>query len=119
MPNAIYIDGLGLEGVVGTGMQLGDGYLPKVPAPTSATHTTTAYAYTDTILLWNLRSACAKGSTPMCEKLEAVLVARRAANPYQRWNDPQYGRLADWPQVNVTATRSKAELGSVGPHCPW
>ena len=112
-PNAIYINGVDHEGTIRTGTtnlwgaQRGD-----------SEYTTTAYAYVDTMLLYNLAIVCNddyirnahearaksdKTSQPVqsyedvCEELRETIEARRAAYPYLRWNDPVYGRSANWP----------------------
>ncbi len=112
-PNAIYINGVDYEGTIRTGTtnlwgaQRGN-----------SEYATTAYAYVDTILLYNLAIVCNGDYThnahgiktrdkwtsqlvqmreDYCSELNDTLVTRRAAHPYFRWNDPVYGRSVDWP----------------------
>ena len=112
LPNAFYIDAVAEGGLIRTGVQLfPSGKMPAYPpAPATGVHTTTGYAYADSILLWNVRQVCgmpadseaarqalAPETSAACTQLEALLSARRARNPLQRWSDPTYGRLLDWP----------------------
>ena len=65
----------------------------------------TAYAYVDTILMYNLGLVCDKTlehhpqfpATDECASLADLLNSRRAVNPFKRWDDATYGRLSDWP----------------------
>ncbi|KAJ8600307.1 hypothetical protein CTAYLR_000726 [Chrysophaeum taylorii] len=83
LPGAIYIDSVDLNGTIRTGTLDGK---------------RVGYAYVDTVLLWNTRSSCALDYVQACDRLDAILTARRdAIGPTSKWYDPAHGRLADWP----------------------
>eukprot|EP01094_Clydonella_sp_ATCC50884_P030245 TRINITY_DN9800_c0_g1_i1.p1 TRINITY_DN9800_c0_g1~~TRINITY_DN9800_c0_g1_i1.p1 ORF type:complete len:506 (+),score=156.98 TRINITY_DN9800_c0_g1_i1:84-1520(+) len=106
LPNAIYLDALDQGGVIRTGTAL-TGY----PSAFDSSHEQSAFAYVDTLLLYNVRAACAAGNPPAadCEALTALFTARRALYPYENWDDPEHGRLSDWPSFNVSAVIGQRE----------
>jgi hypothetical protein len=88
-PNAIYIDAVDESGLIRTGTQL-FGVQPNIEE-------TTGYCYADTIIYYNILSACKEKNTLDCIKLKKQVAARRQQNPLTLWNDPETGRLVDWP----------------------
>jgi len=99
-PGAIYIDAVDHDGVIRTGTR-------EIPMPgdyssqVSADHSTTSYAYADTLILANLRRLCGSSldATEECIQLNKTIEARRSKHPYQRWSDLETGRSADWPTL--------------------
>lgn len=91
-PMAIYLNSLDWDGTIRTGTQNLWG-----ASRGSSTEQTTAYAYTDTLLLYNVRKGCAVHKVPECDSLIQTLNSRRAKYPMKRWTDSVYGRLEDWP----------------------
>lgn len=93
LPNAIYLDALDWNGTIRTGTTLLNG------RARGDEHPTTAYAYVDTFLAYNLRVACDHfhADQDECATLKETVEARRAAYPLARWDDPEHGRLASWP----------------------
>ena len=82
-PGAIYLDVLGPDGTVRTDTIESDAH---------------GFAYVDTLLLWNVLTACdLSQQQPMCDKAQNELNARRSLNPLYRWDDPAHGRHASWP----------------------
>ena len=87
-PGAIYLDLLGFNGEI------------RTDAPDSDLH---GFAYVDTLLLWNVREACAVlhedeiVRNNACKTLESQLLRQRASYPMVRWNDFATGRHKDWP----------------------
>lgn len=67
-----------------------------------AEHATDAYGYVDTLVAYNVRSACAGNglSQDDCASTMAMLEERRARNPVKTWSDPLNGRLQGWPAVS-------------------
>jgi len=72
-PNDIFVDDLGPGGT----MQIGRGK---------------GYALMDTVVLANVKRACATHEHPLCAEVKAALQQRRAVNPLQVWHDPDQGR---------------------------
>lgn len=154
-PNAIYIDAVGDDGVIRTGLKrlnagdqpvcniyrwsscstsqpkCDDGWLAngdkvhwncydykgdkhgfcglawqdhyKCCRQADAEHATDAYGYVDTLVAYNVRSACASGhglSQDDCESTMKMLEERRARNPVKIWSDPLNGRLEGWPAIS-------------------
>jgi len=111
-PNAFYLDALEPNGLIRTGnllLQVNDdnnnnndnnndnNYINNKRDD----HGTTAYCYVDTVLLYNLIQGCQAFSIKpnICVTLRQFIEARRALNPLQLWNDPEYGRLQNWPPI--------------------
>ena len=117
-PGAIYLDAVTADGAIRTGPTL----LPQPPAANGeeggsggggggeggdVPNGTAAYAYADTLVAANLRRLCGGGgstqpgrvSSGVCAELNATLAARRARHPLRRWDDPDSGRVADWPAL--------------------
>lgn len=95
-PNAIYINALDWEGTVRIGTQVlwggdRDGSAEEFK--------TKAYAYVDTLLLYNLNLGCGDGTEDCddCAAVRQILQDRRAMNPATYWDDAVYGRLLSWP----------------------
>ena len=77
-------------------------------------HQTTAYAYADTLLAYNLYLACTnspdttaaaaaiidEAARARCTAMQALLQGRRAKFPLLQWDDAKVGRLADWPALS-------------------
>ena len=96
-PNAFYIDEVVANGLIRTGTQR-NGTSLRDP------HTTTGYAYADTLALYSLKQACHHAPAAACAPLQEMLEARRALNPLQLWSDIPTGRLLDWPVFPLTHT---------------
>jgi len=92
-PTAIYIDAVDTDGTIRTGTAL----FPN-DSTLSDEHDDTGFAYAASILLYNVRSACATQSYKECQSLTDTLTALRAKHPLQRWHDPTHGRWDTWPQ---------------------
>ena len=84
-PGAIYLDVVGTEGEIRTDSQASD---------------KRGFSYVDTLLLWNVRTAC-KGNIDgnTCAAVDAALVERRKVFPMRRWEDAATGRHSTWPAV--------------------
>jgi len=100
-PNAFYLDGLDFDGTIRTGTQLLNGSERSAP---TASHKTSRYAYVDTILTYNIRKACtsdprgfATETRWTCYSLAEAVSKRKAKYPLEVWEQPAYGRHADWP----------------------
>jgi len=93
-PNAIYINAIDWEGTIRTGTEVLWGGQRDGSDPN---HQTSAYAYVDTMLLYNLRVACGGDENGQCGVLKSTLEARRSKYPAQYWDDVTFGRLVDWP----------------------
>jgi hypothetical protein len=91
-PMAIYLNSLAWDGTIRTGAQNLWG-----ASRGSSAEQTTAYAYVDTLLLYNVKKACNLRKVSECGSLLETLTTRREKYPLKRWNDTEYGRLADWP----------------------
>lgn len=93
-PNAIYLNSLDWAGTIRTGTQVlwgadREGSDPK--------HKTSAYAYADTLILFNLKQACEGQVSQTCDDLRDILNERRATYPAIYWEDATFGRLVNWP----------------------
>lgn len=105
-PNAIYLDALDNEGTIRTGTSLLFNS-QKQPSNGSngsnGSHSTTSYAYVDTLALYNLQRACNQTKSQLhpsvCAELPPIINQRRLAHPVDTWNDPNHGRLVDWPKL--------------------
>lgn len=100
-PNAIYLNAVSWEGTIRTGTQNLWGAIRG-----NNSHLTTSYSYVDTLVAYNLNLVCSPSSTryndsltKKCEPLWNMLQKRRSNYPLTRWDDPVYGRLADWPPL--------------------
>jgi hypothetical protein len=99
-PNAIYINAIDWEGTIRTGTEVLWGGTREGSDPQ---HATTAYAYVDSMLLFNVRMACkdvtaSTTTATVCSELEASLEARRAMHPATYWEDAVFGRELTWPR---------------------
>ena len=83
LPGAIKIDVVGKEGTIRTDTVDSDAH---------------GYAFSDTLILWTVRRACAKAGADRtaCGAAERELHRRRAGNPLFRWDDGN-GRRKSWP----------------------
>eukprot|EP00996_Jenningsia_fusiforme_P001072 NODE_197_length_2801_cov_21.947311_g180_i0.p1 GENE.NODE_197_length_2801_cov_21.947311_g180_i0~~NODE_197_length_2801_cov_21.947311_g180_i0.p1 ORF type:complete len:444 (+),score=63.35 NODE_197_length_2801_cov_21.947311_g180_i0:1416-2747(+) len=89
-PNALYLDAIGFNGTLRTGVGLAS---------------QTGYAYVDTLLLRNVRRACKAENTSRslgnetsdCTQLDNMLSKRRSRFPVAKQDDPAHGRLVGWP----------------------
>ena len=105
-PNAIYLDAMDVEGVIRTGTAL-----TGAPDATDPTHEQTAFAYSDTLILYTLRKACGQLTAPLpdeCTSLDELYSQRRAQFPLTRWDDDYYGRHSDWPPITTQLPPSAA-----------
>ena len=61
-----------------------------------------AFAYVDTLILYNVVRSCSSGRTSaskaVCQDLENRYAARAAAHPVQRWDSIVDGRRSSWPK---------------------
>eukprot|EP00605_Chrysophyceae_sp_TOSAG23-4_P000429 GSChrysophyteH1.ASY1.ANO1.486.1 assembled CDS len=102
-PNAIYINGVVMDGAIRTGTRLP--WADGSEGGQESQHATTAYAYADTIIAFNLFLACnhdvvhdpSMPSAKKCADLLEILEDRRAKNPVSTWDDHKYGRHTAWP----------------------
>jgi len=84
LPGAIYLDVVGTGGEIRTDSQESD---------------KSGFSYVDTLLLWNVRTACKRISQNDCVNVENALVKRRNLFPMKRWDDPASGRHSNWPPL--------------------
>ena len=83
-PGAIYIDVVGTNGEIKTDTILSNKH---------------GCSYTDTLLLWNVRNVCDGSiSSSLCNLTDAALVNRRLQYKCEKWDDPETGRHANWPE---------------------
>ena len=94
-PNAIYINCVDFDGTVRTGTQV----LWGQRRSQDAAHAVSAYAYSDSIVLYNIHLACAGSESVPCRDMLQALTARRAKHPLLLWDDADFGRKTQWPQV--------------------
>jgi len=98
-PNAIYINGVDFDGTIRTGLEVLWGKNRNL----NDQHTTTGYAYVDTIIGANLVNSCYNNNNnedkDTCDKMMSTIQSRRAKNPMLFWNDADYGRLTEWKNV--------------------
>jgi len=95
-PNAIYINAVDVDGTIRTGTQ----NLWGAKRGTDAAHYLTSYAYVDTLVLYNVLVGCKRfsnGSSGECKSLVDTLDSRRAKHPAVFWDQPELGRLTNWP----------------------
>ena len=92
-PNAIYINAVDFDGTIRTGTQVLWG---KERSP-DTTQSSTAYAYVDSIVAFNVHVACDGRTDGACGELARVLADRRAKHPLQLWQDEAIGRKTNWP----------------------
>lgn len=102
-PNAIYLDAVDAGGLIRTGTQLINP-LPLTEGGGAAgptKHATDGFAYTATLVGANIRRLCRRQSPSpsACSSLLAAVEAARAQHPVRLWDDPEHGRLADWPPL--------------------
>ena len=85
LPGAIYINAVGDKGTIRTGLEI--------------TGTTRAYAYVDTVVLFNALKpgGCAASNSTVCQSLIPLIERRRAMNPLTLWEDVDHGRHVHWP----------------------
>lgn len=101
LPNAIYLNALDWEGTIRTGSQ---NLWGSQPEGSDSQHATSAYAYADSMLLFNLRKLCegvssdSAEASERCEELEGRLESRRALHPAEYWQDEGFGRQLTWPR---------------------
>lgn len=88
-PNAIYIDAVDVNGTIRTGTALF--------SPESGEYEAVGFAYSASIVLYNVRLGCAAKKLPSCADLTETLEKLRADNPLRRWHDPTHGRWDTWP----------------------
>ena len=104
-PNAIYLDGLDIEGTIRTGTSLKG----EADDENDVSHAFTRYAYVDTIVSYNAEVACRSKNRILqggsfaagdkgCFQLRRLVAQRRQRHPLQRWNDVEHGRQQDWPK---------------------
>ena len=109
-PNAIYINGVDMGGTIRTGTQVfwQDGSNDSSSGNNNdGLHTTTKYAYVDTIIGFNLFVACNSDvvhdqespEAQQCASMKSIVEARRAKFPVTTWEDLFHGRHTDWPTV--------------------
>lgn len=94
-PNAIYINCIDFDGSLRTGTQV----LWGQPRSADTDHAVSAYAYGDTIVLYNTHLACAGSESAPCRDVLRALAARRARHPLLLWDDAALGRKTKWPGV--------------------
>ena len=72
-------------------------------------HETTGYAYVDTFLAYNVMKICnSHGVNKDCKEALANLENRRAKNPMQLWDDPDFGRTTNFKNLlDIDNLRSK------------
>jgi hypothetical protein len=107
-PNAFYIDGIDFGGTIRTGTQLLMGTDHKNALEE---HKFSAYAFTDTVIAYNINTACKKSAMEVgeeisrtdasCSNLLSFIESRRGAHPFELWNEPYYGRLEGWPTLTL------------------
>ena len=96
-PNAIYINAVDFDGTIRTGTQVMWGKNRS----TDVAHAVSAYAYSDSIVAYNLYLACMSSSRSACGvDLMKVLLQRRSKHPNLLWDDSTFGRLTNWPSEN-------------------
>lgn len=99
-PNAIYLNGLDYGGRIRTGTQV----LWGAERSNSTEHSTTGFAYVDTLIAANVYQACNPVSHhnigQECSQLTQTLKERIAQNPVTTWSEPQLGRLQHWPDID-------------------
>jgi len=110
-PNAFYLDSLDNEGTIRTGTELLNGVERSAKMKE---HKTSKYAYVDTVVAYNIHTACQNhhtGPIPsnisifpfatdklnQCDSTIAFIEGRRTSNPLQLWDLPDFGRLTNWP----------------------
>ena len=99
-PNAIYLNGIDIDGTIRTGTQVLWG---KNRNENDITHQLSSYAYVDTLLLYNVLLGCNNNNdnkvmSDSCIELQNMLVDRRAKHPLTRWTDERFGRQEVWPE---------------------
>ena len=98
-PNAFYLDEVVAGGLIRTGTQRNG---------TNDPHTTTGYAYVDTLALYTLNQACRIAPSAACGPLQALVATRRTQNPMLLWSDIPTGRLLAWPEFPPEGTVTPA-----------
>lgn len=94
-PNAIYINAIDFDGTIRTGTQV----LWGKNRSSDASHAVSAYAYADSIVLYNVFLACAGSKSQACEDLQESLMLRRSRHPKLLWDDEVFGRKTNWSGV--------------------
>ena len=107
-PNAFYIDAIDVGGTIRTGTQLLIGIDHKNALEE---HKFSAYAFTDTIIAYNINTACKASkkkrtektltSDASCSSLLSFIESRRSYHPFVLWKEPFYGRLEGWPSLSL------------------
>jgi hypothetical protein len=95
-PNAIYINGIDVDGKIRIGTQVWWG----VNRASYSSHALTGYGYVDALVYYNVWLGC--GDQPNqydhhCRSLYDKLAKRRTG--VTRWEDPELGRLTTWPPL--------------------
>lgn len=104
-PNAIYIDGIDLDGRIRTGTQRLNPLLSQsdLQAQEAAgDHETDGYAYVATLVGATARRLCRGAEAHIkgwCEVLMASIEEARARHPVTLWDDAVHGRLSNWPTM--------------------
>jgi len=98
-PNAIYLNGVDIDGTIRTGTEVLWG---ATRVSTDSKHYTTAYAYVDTLVLYNIILGCNNLSEDAetaaeCAALKTTYINRRAKHPLTLWSDETVGRKINWP----------------------
>ena len=97
-PNAIYLNGLDAKGSIRTGKSTfyGVDYDDNSTAD-GIKYSREGYSYIPSIILYNVKEACKSMSSKSCEEISFPYEELRQKSPLNLWNDPNYGRLTNWP----------------------
>eukprot|EP00816_Leptocylindrus_hargravesii_P007346 CAMPEP_0196806444 /NCGR_PEP_ID=MMETSP1362-20130617/6343_1 /TAXON_ID=163516 /ORGANISM="Leptocylindrus danicus, Strain CCMP1856" /LENGTH=594 /DNA_ID=CAMNT_0042179925 /DNA_START=46 /DNA_END=1830 /DNA_ORIENTATION=+ len=96
-PNMIYLDAVDVDGTIRTGTQVMFGHKRS---DNLEEYWLSRYAFVDTLLAYNLGVACSRlpaQNQTLCDETLEVLEERRSRYPVTLWDEPKYGRHADWP----------------------
>lgn len=94
-PNAIYIDGLDVDGQIRTGTDRLNPSMLSAGAGASQQ----GYGYSATVIASTIRRLCRNSSAKECTSLTAAAAAARAKHPVQTWHDEAHGRLYPAPAL--------------------
>ena len=111
-PHAFYLDAIDYGGTIRTGTTTLYGQERK---ESEAQHRFARYTFVDTILGFNLRNVCkvkrvvgTSSDGGICDQYATYVKSKRSENPSLLWQEPEMGRLNDWP------TASYMKSGVVG-----
>lgn len=101
MPNAIYIDGIDVNG----GIRTGPGHIQG--GSSQGLNPEMQYAYAASLIGSNLFRFCRQSAhstsqtAEVCKDLMLKVQTLRQAAPFNQWSDPYRGRLTNWPPMPV------------------